>query len=63
MLHQGAQDKDVPVEWSRELNELLKKERKAITYYEYPEEGHTFINAQNIVMQRTLDFFDSNLKK
>lgn len=62
MLHQGALDKDVPVEWSQELNALLEKEGKDITYYEYPLEGHTFINAQALVMQRTLKFFDENLK-
>lgn len=62
LLHQGALDDQVPVEWSRELNEMLKKENKEITYYEYPQENHTFINAQNLVMQRTLEFFDENLK-
>jgi dipeptidyl aminopeptidase/acylaminoacyl peptidase len=62
MLHQGTSDDQVPVEWSRELNEMLKKENKNITYYEYPGEGHTFINAQSLVTQRTLQFFDSNLK-
>lgn len=62
MLHQGALDKDVPVEWSQELNSLIKKSGKDITYYEYPFEGHTFINAQSLVMQRTLDLFDKNLK-
>lgn len=63
MLHQGALDEDVPVEWSRELNELLKKEGKDITYFEYPKEGHTFFDAQQVVMQRSLDFFNENLKK
>lgn len=62
MLHQGALDDQVPVEWSRELNEMLKKENKQITYHEYPNENHTFINAQNLVMQRTLEFFNENLK-
>lgn len=62
MLHQGALDDQVPVQWSRELSEALKKENKKITYYEYPQENHVFINAQNLVMQRTLEFFDKNLK-
>lgn len=63
MLHQGVLDEDVPVEWSRELNALLQKEGKDITYYEYPNEPHTFINAQPIVMNRSLEFFDQHLKK
>jgi dipeptidyl aminopeptidase/acylaminoacyl peptidase len=63
LLHQGTLDQDVPVEWSRELAELLKNEGKEIIYYEYPGEPHTFINAQPLVMQRTLEFFDARLKK
>lgn len=63
MLHQGVLDEDVPVEWSRELNKLLKEAGKDITYYEYEKEPHTFINAQPLVMDRTLKFFDSKLKQ
>jgi dipeptidyl aminopeptidase/acylaminoacyl peptidase len=63
LLHHGTVDKDVPLAWSQKLNELLKKAGKNITYFEYPGEGHTFINAQSLVMQRTLNFFDKILKK
>ena len=63
MLHQGTLDEDVPVQWSRDLARDLKDKGKDVTYYEYPQEGHTFINAQPIVMQRTLEFFDTNLKE
>lgn len=63
MLHQGTEDSDVPVQWSRDFSEALKKAGKDITYYEYPGEGHIFYNAQNTVMQRTLEFFDNYLKK
>jgi dipeptidyl aminopeptidase/acylaminoacyl peptidase len=62
LLHQGTADQDVPVEWSRELADLLKKAGKDITYYEYPGEPHTFVNAQPLVMRRTLEFFNSHLK-
>ncbi|MFA6973292.1 MAG: alpha/beta fold hydrolase [Parcubacteria group bacterium] len=62
LLHQGALDQDVPVEWSQELNDNLKKAAKAVTYYEYPNEPHTFINAQAQVMQRSLEFFDTHVK-
>ncbi|EKE19578.1 MAG: peptidase S9 prolyl oligopeptidase active site protein [uncultured bacterium] len=62
MLHQGALDKDVPVEWSRDLFQSLKDAGKDITYYEYPNGPHTFINEQPIVMQRTLEFFNKILK-
>lgn len=63
MLHQGTVDDQVPLEWSQELAQNLKSKGKEITYYEYLGEPHTFINAQAIVMQRTLEFFDEILKK
>lgn len=63
MIHQGVLDEDVPVEWSRKLNQDLKDAGKQVIYYEYPNEGHAFIDAQPLVMQRTLEFFDANLKK
>jgi len=63
MLHQGAKDEDVPVQWSRDLAQNLKAAGKEITYYEYPNGPHTFINEQPLVMQRTLEFFDKNLKQ
>lgn len=62
MLHQGTDDKDVPLAWSQELSENLKKAGKDITYFEYPGEGHTFYAAQNQVMQRSLEFFDRYAK-
>lgn len=62
MLHQGALDRDVPVTWSRDFSKALENAGKDITYYEYPVEGHTFYNAQDIVMQRSLDFFNTHLK-
>ncbi|MDD5464044.1 MAG: alpha/beta fold hydrolase [Candidatus Moranbacteria bacterium] len=63
MLHQGAKDEDVPVQWSRDLAQNLKAAGKEITYYEYLSGPHTFINEQPLVMQRTLEFFNKNLKK
>lgn len=62
MLHQGTSDGEVPTEWSQELTDLLKKNGKDITYYEYPGEPHIFGAAQPLVMQRTLQFFDRLLK-
>jgi dipeptidyl aminopeptidase/acylaminoacyl peptidase len=62
MLHQGTADAEVPVQWSRDLNENLKNQDKDISYYEYPGESHVFAKAQPLVMQRTLDFFDKILK-
>ncbi|EKE15578.1 MAG: peptidase S9 prolyl oligopeptidase active site protein [uncultured bacterium] len=63
MLHQGTTDGEVPVEWSRDFSDALKKADKNITYYEYPGEPHIFGVAQPLVMQRTLKFFDQYLKR
>lgn len=63
MLHQGTSDGEVPVEWSQDFSDALKKANKNITYYEYPGEPHIFGAAQPLVMQRTLEFFDKYLKK
>lgn len=63
MIHQGVLDEDVPVQWSQDLNNMLKEKNKDITYFEYPKEGHTFFDAQSLVMERTLKFFNENLKQ
>ena len=61
-LHQGTADVDGPVQWSQDLNKTLMKERKEVTYYEYPGDGHSFLNNFPIVMKRTVEFFDEKLK-
>lgn len=62
MLHQGTADKDVPMEWSQEFANALKKAGKQIEYFEYPGEGHIFYKSQEAVMRRSLNFFDRYLK-
>lgn len=62
MIHQGTADKDVPVEWSRETRDRLEESGKEVIYFEYPGEPHEFASAWPTVMERTLYFFDKNLK-
>lgn len=62
MLHQGTDDPDVPVEWSRELVEGLKNAGKEATYFEYPDEGHLFLSTFDTMIKRSADFFDEKLK-
>jgi dipeptidyl aminopeptidase/acylaminoacyl peptidase len=62
MLHQGDEDQDVPVQWSRDLNTALEGNGAHITYYEYPREGHLFLNNFQTMIKRSADFFDENLK-
>lgn len=62
MIHQGTADKDVPVEWSRELYDNLQKAGKEATYFEYENGPHEFILEWPLFMQRSLDLFDRTLK-
>lgn len=64
MLHHGTADTETPLEWSRELEKILKEKNKDISYFEYTNEGHVFAaKAEDLMLQRTLEFFDKNLKK
>lgn len=63
LLHQGTLDEEVPVEWSRKLEQDLKAKQKDITYYEYSGQGHVFGSAENLMLERTKNFFDKNLEK
>ena len=62
-LHQGLADKEVKPEWSKNLNEALKKEGKAVEYFEYEGQDHNFKNlGWDKISKRTIDFFDKYLK-
>jgi len=63
MIHQGTGDKDVPAQWSRETHNKLEAAGKASTYHEYSGAPHEFINNWPQVMQRSLEFFDKNVKQ
>lgn len=62
MINHGTADADVPLEWSDRTNAALKSANKEVVYHTYPGEGHEFGPAWPTVMQRTIDFFDANLK-
>lgn len=62
-LHQGLADTEVDPEWSKELNEALKKENKSVEYFEYPGQDHNFRNlGWDVISKRTLEFFNRYLK-
>lgn len=60
--HHGSQDSDVPLDWSRQLESELTSAGVQNELYIYEGEPHEFIQAWPIVMQRTLDHFDKNVK-
>lgn len=62
-LHQGLSDTEVNPEWSKELNDALKKEGKTVEYFEYAGQDHNFRNlGWDLISERTVDFFDKYLK-
>jgi uncharacterized protein len=63
MIHHGTADESCPVEWARKLNDSLTAHQKNVTFYEYPNGKHEFINEWPLVMKRTVDFFDEYVKK
>jgi dipeptidyl aminopeptidase/acylaminoacyl peptidase len=62
MINHGTNDADVPIEWSERTTAALRKADKEVIFHTYPGEGHEFGPAWPTVMQRTLDFFNTNLK-
>jgi uncharacterized protein len=62
MIHHGTADAEVPVEWSDNLETLLRTGSKEVTLYKYENERHTFSDAWPQVMERSLQFFDKYLK-
>ncbi len=62
-LHQGLVDVEVKPEWSKELNNALKKEGKTVEYFEYEGQDHNFRNlGWDLISERTVVFYDKYLK-
>lgn len=62
-IHQGLVDTEVKPEWSKELNDALRKEGKTVEYFEYEGQDHNFRNlGWDLVSNRTLLFYDKYLK-
>lgn len=60
VIHQGAVDDAVPVEWSRELVTKLKEIERTPTYYEYPGADHNLRPSWNTVVARDVEWFNTN---
>lgn len=62
-LHQGLADTEVRPEWSKELNDALKKEGKTVEYFEYEGQDHNFKNlGWDVISKRSVEFFDKYVK-
>lgn len=61
-IHHGTRDDSVPLAWSEKLTDTLKQKGKNVTLFIYPDEAHEFGPSWNLVMERSVRFFDQNVK-
>lgn len=61
-LHHGTGDTSVPVEFSQKLAEELKVSEKEGELHLYPGDDHNISGYYRSAMDRTIDFFDKQLK-
>jgi len=62
MIHHGTADRTVPLQWSRDLNERLTTLGKDSTFHTYEGEKHLFEKDWQLLMERSMEFFDAQLK-
>lgn len=62
-LHQGTSDDAVPVSWSNQLYNILENNDVEVEYFTYPGTDHNMKPSWDSVVQRDLEFFDSNVRK
>ena len=61
-FHQGTADDAVPLAWSNDFVDKVKKLDKDITYYTYPGADHNMLGSWNTVVERDVAFFKEKLK-
>jgi uncharacterized protein len=62
LLFQGFKDKDVPYQWSNQLDNHLRALGKDIQYVTYPNEGHEFATTWPSFIKDTIEFFKAYLE-
>jgi uncharacterized protein len=63
IIHHGDADATTPIEWAYDIEAGLREAGKEVTLYVYPGAGHSFQGADfDLMMQRTLAFFDEHVR-
>jgi len=61
-IHHGTADTAVPISFSVKMYETLKRFKKPVEFFVYPDEKHEFINDWPLAANRALQFFDHYVK-
>lgn len=61
-IHHATGDVEVPVAFSRDLNERIKAAGGVVEYYEYRGDNHNISGNFNTAIQRSVAFFDKYVK-
>lgn len=62
-LHHGTADTHVPVEFSETLYQQIQEAGGAVEFYAYEGDNHNISNSLTLALQRSVDFFDTYLKR
>ncbi|HVT01726.1 MAG TPA: prolyl oligopeptidase family serine peptidase [Patescibacteria group bacterium] len=61
-INQGEDDQEVPVWWSNDLVDTLKKDKLDVTYFTYPNSDHNLLpDGWSDAVNNTLDFYRRKL--
>lgn len=61
-LHHDEKDHEVPYKFSQELVDEITKAGGSAELFTYPGDDHNIANSFSLAMQRTIAFFDKNVK-
>lgn len=61
-LHHGTADEDVPVAFSRTLQDQIAAAGGTVEYFEYPGDNHNLSNSLSTALERSVAFFDKYVK-
>lgn len=61
-LQHGTADEEVPILFSRKLEQSLREVGKTVNFYEYENDNHNLSNNLSIALTRSVAFFDKYLK-
>lgn len=62
-LHHAKDDEEVPYNFSVKLEKLIVEKKKPVELYLYDDDNHNISANFQLAMQRSLNFFEKNVKK